>query len=361
MQDIKELNLKELEYILTEWDNVSFRARQIFSWIYKKGTLSFNGMTDLPQELRERLKEKFYLYNLKLKKMLQSKDGTKKLLLELRDGNTIEAVSIPSKKRVTGCISTQVGCRFRCFFCASGLLGFKRNLSCGEMLDEILFLNPVRNVVQRSASLIVSNGVKINSPLKKLTHIVFMGIGEPLDNYDNVLKTIRIINSQEALRIAARRITISTCGIIAGIKRLAKEGLQIELSISLHAADDKTRSQIMPINKKYPLSSLIKACKEYIEKTKRQITFEYILIKGINSDLQSSQRLGKILKGLNSKINLIPANTVKECKIEPPPKLEILLFRDYLLKQGINVTLRKPRGQDIEAACGQLRLKYEKK
>jgi 23S rRNA (adenine2503-C2)-methyltransferase len=365
MRDIKELNLEELEGFLTQWGEPIFHARQIFSWIYKKGILDFDEMTDLPFDLRKKLKEKFYLFSLKLKERLRSCDGTEKFLFSLSDGNFIEAVIIPTEKRITVCVSTQVGCRFRCFFCASGLSGFKRNLSCGEMLDEVLFL-------------------KNNSPSKKLTHIVFMGIGEPLDNYDNLLKAIRIINSQEALKIAARRITVSTCGIISGIKRLAKEGLQIELSISLHAADDKTRSQIMPINKKYPLSSLIKTCKEYIEKTNRQLTFEYILIKGMNSDLQSVQRLSKILKGLNCKINIIPANPVrdglpkatdryprclisnganpvKECNIEPPSKLEILLFRDYLLKQGINVTLRKPRGQDIEAACGQLRLRYEKK
>jgi 23S rRNA (adenine2503-C2)-methyltransferase len=201
---------------------------------------------------------------------------------------------------------------------------------------------------------------KNKSKNKKLTHLVFMGIGEPLDNYDNVLKAIRIINSPEGLNIGARRITVSTCGIIPGIKRLSAEGLQVELSISLHAPDDETRSQIMPVNKKYPVTELIKACKDYIKKTNRQITFEYVLIKNLNSDLQNAQKLSKILRGLNCKINLIPCNPIKELNIEPPNKLEILLFKDYLLKEGINATLRKPRGQDIEAACGQLRLRYEK-
>jgi 23S rRNA (adenine2503-C2)-methyltransferase len=236
-----------------------------------------------------------------------------------------------------------VGCKFACRFCASGLSGFKRNLSKGEILEEILYL-------------------KNKSKGKKLTHLVFMGIGEPLDNYDNVLAAIRIINSDTAFNIAARRMTISTCGIIPGIKRLTEEKLQIELSISLHSADNRIRSEIMPVNKIYPIENLIKACQEYIKKTDRQITFEYVLMKGINSDLQNAQKLSKILRGLRlAKVNLILANSIKEYKVEPPNKLEILLFKDYLLKQGINVTLRKPRGQDIGAACGQLRLNYEKK
>jgi 23S rRNA (adenine2503-C2)-methyltransferase len=187
-----------------------------------------------------------------------------------------------------------------------------------------------------------------------------MGIGEPLDNYENVLKAIRIINSSFAFNIGARRITISTSGIIPAIKKLSGENLQVELSVSLHSADDRIRSKIMPVNKKYPLKGLINACRDYINKTGRQITFEYILFKGINSDLQSALFLSKILKGMNCKVNLIPANPVKELGVLPPDKSEILSFKDKLLKQGINVTLRKPRGEDIEAACGQLRLRYEK-
>jgi len=300
-------------------------------------------MTDLPVGLRTRLKENFYILNLKLSHTQKSNDDTEKLLFELSDGNFVESVIIPTERRITGCVSTQVGCRYKCFFCASGLSGFKRNLTSGEILEEVLYLK------NRSAD-------------RKLTHIVFMGTGEPLDNYDAVLKAIRVINSKQGFNIAARRITISTCGIIPGMKKLAKENLQIELSISLHAADDKTRSQIMPVNKIYPLKDLIPACKEYIEKTGRQITFEYVLMKGINSDLQNALKLSKMLEGLKlSKVNLIPSNAVKECRIEPPNKLEVLLFKDYLLKQGVTVTLRKPRGKDIDAACGQLRLRHENK
>ena len=341
MLDIKELDLKGLEKILGEWDFPKFHAQQIFFWIYKKNVLDFLEMTDLPLKLREKLKENFYICGLKLVEKLTSQDGTEKFLFQLKDKNYIEAVTIPTEKRLTGCISVQVGCKFSCKFCASGLLGFKRNLTVLEILDEILLL-------KKNAS-------------KTLSHLVFMGIGEPLDNYENVIKAIRIINSKDTFNIGARRITISTCGIIPAIKRLSDENLQVELSISLHSADDKIRSLLMPINKIYPLRDLISTCKEYIQKTNRQITFEYILIKGINSDLPSAKKLTNILKGLRlCKVNLIPANPIKELNIEPPNKLEVLLFRDFLLKSGINVTLRRPRGRDIQASCGQLRLRYEK-
>lgn len=359
MQDIKELSLRELESVFTQWGEPVFHAQQVMAWIYKKSATDFDQMSNLSLDLRKRLKENFYLLGLKIVETLCSQDRTAKFLFELRDKNFIEAVSIPTEKRITACLSTQVGCKFTCSFCASGLLGFKRNLTSGEMLEEVLYLNPVRNTTQIENNVKVSNGVKNNSKNKKLTHLVFMGIGEPLDNYDNVLGAIRIINSSYAFNIGARRMTISTCGIIPAIERLAGEGLQIELSISLHASDDKTRSQIMPVNKKYPIKDLINACEKYIKKTNRQITFEYVLIKGVNSDLLNAQNLIKILKDLKlCKINLIPCNPIKELNIEPPNKLEVLLFRDHLIEGGLNVTLRQPRGQDIEAACGQLRLRY---
>ena len=341
MKDIKDLDLKELEDILVSWGERSFHARQIFAWIYKKGVTDFDAMSDLPSDLRARLKGNFYILSLNLIKKIKSHDGTEKFLFALKDNNFIEAVIIPAKNWITGCISTQVGCKFACRFCASGKFGFKRNLTSSEMIEEVLYL-------------------KNNSQGRKLTHLVFMGIGEPLDNYDNVIKAIGIINSPHTFNIGARRITISTSGIIPAVEKLSWEGLQIELSVSLHAADDKTRFRLMPINKVYPLKDLITACREYIRKTNRQITFEYILIKGINSGLQNALKLSKILKSLNCNVNLIPCNIIKELKVEPPEKLEILLFRDYLLKSGINVTLRRPRGEDIEAACGQLRLRYEK-
>jgi len=343
MKDIKDLSLEELKKVLSAWQEKPFHAQQIFSWIYKKGILDFSSMSDLSAGLREKLSENLYICGLELIKKLESRDGTEKFLFALNDGNLIEAVVIPQEARITACLSTQAGCRFRCQFCASGLLGLKRNLSCGEIIGQLLYL-------------------KSNAKNKRITHIVFMGTGEPLDNYDNILKAIRIINSQEAFGIGARRITLSTCGVIPGIKRLAEENLQVELSISLHTADNKLRSRLMPVNKIYPLKELIAVCREYIKKTDRQITFEYVLIKGVNSDLQSADNLVKILADLKlCKVNLIPSNFIKECGVEPPNKLEALLFKDYLIKHGLHTTLRKSRGEDIEAACGQLRFSYEKK
>jgi 23S rRNA (adenine2503-C2)-methyltransferase len=344
MQDIKELSLRELEERLFSWGKPKYHAKQILAWIFQKGACEFSSMSDLPASLRKLLADEFYILGLRLADLQKSSDGTAKFLFELNDGNLVEAVNIPAARRATGCISSQAGCKFACEFCASGLKGFKRNLTCGEILDELLYLK---------------NSLKGT----QLTHVVFMGTGEPLDNYENLLKSIRIINSADAFNIGARRITISTCGIIPGIKRLQEEDLQVELSISLHAADDQLRSSIMPVNRKYPLTDLIKCCHEYIERTNRQITFEYILVKGFNSDLPSARKLAMLLKSLRlAKVNLIPANPVLKPggKVTPPSGPEVASFKDYLFKSGVNVTLRRERGQDIDAACGQLRLKYEK-
>lgn len=341
MKDIKELTLKELEEEFKSFGANAYNARQIFSWIYKKGISEFAQMSDLSRGLRDKLNESFSISGIEIAKKFKSSDGTKKLLFKLKDGNFIEAVIIPAKARVTGCVSTQVGCKFACQFCASGVAGFKRNLTSSEIIDEVLQL-------------------KRESLPDKLTHLVFMGTGEPLDNYDELIKALKFINSHQGFNIGARRITISTSGLIPGIQKLATEGLQIELSVSLHAADDKLRTELMPVNKKYPLKELIKACKEYSVKTNRQITFEYILIKGVNSSLENAQSLARLLSGWKLvKVNLIPSNSIAGFKVEPPNRAGIFSFKDHLVKCGINVTLRKERGQDIEAACGQLRLKYE--
>ncbi|MBI5206827.1 MAG: 23S rRNA (adenine(2503)-C(2))-methyltransferase RlmN [Candidatus Firestonebacteria bacterium] len=335
-KNIKEFYLEEMVDILDEWQKPKFHAKQIYSWIYKKMVSDFDLMSDIPIDLRNKLKEHFYIYDSKIIGVQNSKDGTAKYLFELNDNSIIEAVLIPSEKRVTACISTQVGCKYGCKFCASGLCGFKRDLTSGEIIEEIWQL-------------------KNNFLGNKLTNIVFMGIGEPLDNYENLLKAIKIINSEHGFDIGARRITISSCGIIPAIKKLSGEGMQIELSISLHAADDRTRSTLMPVNKKYPLKELIKTCDEYIKKTNRMITFEYILIKDINSDSQSAVNLSELLKNLKCKVNLIIYNPVKEIKFQPPDKSVIQNFCNYLFRSGINVTLRKSRGNNIDAACGQLK------
>jgi 23S rRNA (adenine2503-C2)-methyltransferase len=341
MQDIKDLNLEELQNKLGLWKEKAFHARQIFSWIYGKGITDFSQMSNLALGLRRKLSEGFSLRSLEVIEILTSEDQTQKFLFKTADANFVEAVSIPVQDRTTVCLSTQAGCRFNCKFCASGKSGFKRNLSCAEILEQLIH---IKNMSLR----------------RGFTHVVFMGTGEPLDNYDNLIKSIRIINSPSGFNIGARRITISTCGIIPQIKKLAREGLQVELSVSLHAATDKKRSEIMPVNIKYPLDELIKACRWYFSETGRQVTFEYCLIKGYNSDLQSARNLSKILQGFDCKVNLIPVNLHNEFKVEPPGKLEVLFFKDHLIKEGVITTLRRSRGQDISAACGQLRLRYEK-
>jgi len=339
--DIKNLDLKELEEIIISWGFKPFCAGQIFDWIYKKSVSEFAQMSNLPLDLRKRLNENYALSCLKLAQKQRSKDKTEKFLFQLFDKNFIEAVSIPAKGRVTGCISSQAGCKFNCGFCASGQAGFKRSLERSEIIEQALYLKNL-------------------SAVKKLTHIVFMGTGEPLDNYDNVLAAIRLINSPRGLGIGARRITISTCGIIPGIERLAQEKLQVELSVSLHAADNATRDKLMPVNKKYPLAQLIRSCRDYVKKTHRQVTFEYILAKDINSSLPDARGFAIMLKGFDCKVNLIPANPIRELGILPPAASQVKIFQNALIRLGVKVTLRQARGADIDAACGQLRLKYEK-
>jgi 23S rRNA (adenine2503-C2)-methyltransferase len=334
--DIKDLDLSGLESVLASWDLPRFHARQVFTWIYQRGVFDFDAMSDLPQGLRQRLNQYFLAKTLVVKNKQRSVDGTEKFLFGLSDSGLIEAVSIPAESRVTGCISSQVGCKFACIFCASGKKGFTRNLTAGEMIEEALIL-------------------KYGSAAKQLTHLVFMGTGEPFDNYDNVLVAIRMINAKHGMNIGARRITISTSGLIPQIERLAAEGLQIELSVSLHAADDKTRSMLMPVNKRYPLKDLIAACRAYKARTGRQVTFEYVLIQKVNSSLADARKLGTILQGFDCKVNLIPLNNAGMPGFEAPGKKEVLFFKDALTKCGIHTTVRKPRGEDIEAACGQLR------
>lgn len=340
-RSIHDETLTGLEDFVLNNGGLRFQAKRILAWIYQQGVIDPAGMTDLPAALRGSLGEEFYFSTMTLARKLVSRDGTVKLLLALHDGNRVESVMIPARGRVTGCVSTQAGCAYACRFCASGTSGFVRNLSAGEILEELI-------------------QVRQHAPGRLLTHVVFMGTGEPLDNYDNVMSAIRMINAPSGFGIGARRITISTCGIVPGIARLAGEGLQIELSVSLHAADDALRARLMPVNKKYPLKELIAACRSYARATKRQVTFEYILIKGVNASAEDARRLCSFIGDFESKVNLIPANPVEHLGIEPPNKLEILIFRDILVKGGIPATMRMPRGKDIDAACGQLRWRYEK-
>ena len=336
--DIKNLSKDGLRKVLVEIGEEPYRSSQIFRWLYKTGVKSFDEMTDLGKELRDKLKNRFHLTKLVL---LDSKrsliDGTTKYLFKLEDGNTVESVFLPEDKRVTLCLSSQVGCKFGCSFCASAPFGFVRDLKASEILDEVLFIKSynIESIV---------------------TNIVFMGIGEPLDNYDNVMKAIRILNNEDAFKIGARKITVSTCGIIPGIERLSDEKLQIELSISLHSADDKIRSKLLPVNKKYPLNDLINTCKDYIRKTKRIITFEYVLIKDMNASGEDAAKLARLLKGMICKVNTISYNQIRVKGYEAPSTEDIKNFLSVLKRRGINVMHRKSKGEDIDAGCGQLRI-----
>ncbi|MCX5668272.1 MAG: 23S rRNA (adenine(2503)-C(2))-methyltransferase RlmN [Candidatus Omnitrophica bacterium] len=336
--DIKNISLDELIKELVGIGEKPYRAAQIFRWLYRSGVRSFDEMTDLNKELREKLKEKFHITKIVA---LDSKrsliDGTTKYLLKLEDSHTIEAVLLPEDERTTLCLSSQVGCKFGCSFCASAPFGFVRNLKASEILDEVLF-------------------IRSHNPGRSITNIVFMGIGEPLDNYNNVMRAIRVLNDEDAFKIGARKITISTCGIIPGMEKLAGEKMQIELSVSLHSPDDKIRSKLVPINKRYPLNELIAACRDYTGQTKRIITFEYILIKGVNASEGDAFKLAKLLAGLNCKVNLISYNQIKAKGYEAPTTESVKNFFRTLKSRGINVILRKSKGEDIDAGCGQLRI-----
>ncbi len=331
--DIRNFTLDELKSIMLKMDEKPHRAEQIFLWLNQKEVTSFSQMTNLSKALIQKLGEIYSIGGLACEEHLVSIDGTEKFLWRLEDGNFIETVYIKEKNRKTLCLSTQVGCKIKCPFCASGLLGFVRNLTPSEITSQIIEIQKKYNI--------------------RVTNIVFMGIGEPLDNYDNLAKAIQIINHPDGINIGARKITVSTCGIIPGIQKLKKLGVQVELSISLHAANNTLRDKLVPINKKYPVEDLVSACQNYYEATGRVITLEYTLIAGENDSEKDARELGSIARKLKAKVNLITCNPVKPShkKLEPRG---IIKFRDNVRAKGVNVTVRKPRGTDIMAACGQL-------
>ena len=334
-KDIKNFSLNELQEEVKNLGVERYRAAQLFNLLYKKGIEDFRDMLSLPAAFRDLLQEHFYISKMGLVNLAKSKDQTEKYLLKLADGHLIESVLIFSGKRATECISSQIGCKYNCLFCESGKKGFTRNLTVSEILNQVLFVKK-----------------KIES---NLNNIVFMGIGEPLDNYDNVVKAICILNSKDAFNIGARKITISTCGVIPAIKRLQERNWQVELSVSLHAPENKLRSHLMPVNNMYPLPDLIEACKNYAEKTKRQITFEYILIKGVNDSLIYADKLAKLIGGFNSKVNLITFNPASDSLLQAPGISQVKSFKNKLAARGIPTTIRISKGDDISAACGQLK------
>lgn len=338
MRSIYDYDLKDLEQYLIDNNLKPFRAKQIFKWLYEKRVNSFDLMSDISKDLQTKLNNDFYIQTLNIKAHQISKDGTQKFLFELPDGCLVESVLMVFDYGFSACVSSQVGCNMGCKFCASGLLKKQRDLTAGEIVGQAL-------MIQR----------ELDKKEGRLGNIVVMGTGEPFDNYDNVMKAMSIINSPYGLEIGSRHISISTCGVVPGILRFANENVQYNLAISLHASNNELRSRLMPINNAYPLEVLFDALKKYSGLNNRRLTFEYLLLKGINDKKENAEEIKELLKGLNAYINLIPYNSVEENEFETSSEENALRFYDLLKKNGVAVTLRQKKGDDIDAACGQLR------
>jgi 23S rRNA (adenine2503-C2)-methyltransferase len=333
--DLKSMDLQEMESYFAQLGLPKFRAKQVFVWLHK-GVTSFQDMTNLSKPLRSQLEEQCYITAPQVeRKQVSQLDGTIKYLWKLRDGNCIETVLMRYQHGNTVCISSEVGCAMGCAFCASTLGGLVRRLTPSEMVDQVLFTQ-------------IDAGVPISN-------IVLMGIGEPLDNYDTVRRFLELINSPEGMNIGMRHISLSTCGLVKGIDRLAEENLQLTLSVSLHAPDDETRSQIMPVNRAVGVDTLMRTCRRYFQKTGRRISFEYAMIDGVNDSDRQADLLARHLKGMPSHVNLIPLNEVRESPLKPSKRVR--QFQKRLEDQGVTVTVRRKLGGDIDASCGQLRRK----
>ncbi|MED3552238.1 23S rRNA (adenine(2503)-C(2))-methyltransferase RlmN [Cytobacillus praedii] len=340
---IYSLQLQELKDWLKENNEKAFRAEQIFDWLYTKRVTSFEGMTNLSKQLRERMESAFTLTTLKTIIQQQSSDGTIKFLFELHDGYSIETVLMRHDYGNSVCVTTQVGCRIGCTFCASTLGGLKRNLEAGEIVAQVV-------KVQQA----------LDETDERVSSVVIMGIGEPFDNFDHMLSFLKIINHDKGLNIGARHITVSTSGIIPKIYKFADENMQINFAISLHAPNTELRSRLMPINRAYKLPDLMDAIRYYINKTGRRVSFEYGLFGGVNDQVEHAEELARLIKGLKCHVNLIPVNYVPERDYVRTPKEQINKFEKTLKNHGVNVTVRREQGHDIDAACGQLRAKERK-
>ncbi|MBQ6812268.1 MAG: 23S rRNA (adenine(2503)-C(2))-methyltransferase RlmN [Agathobacter sp.] len=338
--DIKSMNQKELISFMEELGEKAFRAKQIYQWIHEKRVDSFDEMTNISKKLIEVLKEKTYLTSLKKEEVQTSKlDGTKKYLFLLEDGNVIESVLMRYKHGNSVCISSQVGCRMGCRFCASTLDGLVRGLTAGEMLDQIYQIG--KDIGER------------------ISNVVVMGTGEPLDNYDNLLKFIELLTDENGINISQRNLTVSTCGIVPKMRELAEENLAITLALSLHASNQHKRMELMPVANKYDIHEVIDACKYYFDKTGRRITFEYSLVGGVNDTDEDAKELVHLIRGINCHVNLIPVNPIKERDYVQSNAKVIEAFKNKLEKSGINATVRREMGRDIDGACGQLRKRYK--
>ena len=335
MTDLKSMSLREMTEALKALGQPAFRGKQVFTWLHK-GAASFDEMTNLPKALRDKLKTEYFITVPRVaRKQVSRQDGTVKYLWELRDGNCIETVLMRYHHGNTVCISSQVGCRMGCAFCASTVAGKARDLTPSEMLDQVLF-------TQLDSGLEISN-------------IVLMGIGEPMDNLNTVLKLLELVNHPDGMNIGMRHISLSTCGVIPGIRRLADLGLQLTLSVSLHAPDSETRSKIMPVNRAYDVEDLFAACHDYFRKTGRRISFEYAMIDGVNDHDWQADLIAKKLKGMPGHVNLIPLNDVVESPFKPSKR--VAAFQKRLESHGLTATVRRSLGGDIDASCGQLRRK----
>ena len=340
--DIKSLDLSQLEAEIAAMGGKAFRAKQIYQWLHIKLATDFEQMTNLPKDLRGHMAENFAITALRpLEVKISKVDGTRKYLFALEDGNVIESVLMRYHHGNSVCISSQAGCRMGCRFCASTLDGLARNLRASEMLDQIY---------------------RIQEDIgERVSNVVVMGSGEPLDNYDNLLKFIRLLTDENGLNISQRNLTVSTCGLAPQMLRLADEGLSITLALSLHAPNDQVRQELMPIAKTYHLDEILAACHTYFEKTGRRMTFEYSLVSGVNDNLEEAKALAALLKDQHGHVNLIPVNPIKERSYVQSDKRAVGAFKDYLERHGINVTVRREMGRDIDGACGQLRRSYMEK
>ncbi|MBQ6407490.1 MAG: 23S rRNA (adenine(2503)-C(2))-methyltransferase RlmN [Butyrivibrio sp.] len=338
-KDIKSLTLAELTEEMKSLGEPAFRARQIYEWMHKKMAGDYEEMSNISKALKQKLKENFEYTSLKAVRVQESKiDDTRKFLFALSDGNVIESVFMKYKFGNSVCISSQVGCRMGCKFCASTLDGVERNLLPSEMLDQIYSIARITG--------------------EKISRVVVMGSGEPLDNYDNLLKFITLLTDENGINMGQRNLTVSTCGIVPNILRLAEEKLSINLALSLHASNNEKRKELMPIANKYEIHEVLDACRTYFDKTGRQLTFEYSLVSGVNDTEEDARELSELLKGINAVVNLIPVNPIKERTFRPTDRAGALAFKNKLEKNRINVTIRREMGRDIDGACGQLRRRH---
>jgi 23S rRNA (adenine2503-C2)-methyltransferase len=378
-QNIFDLSPEKLGALLTEWGEPLYRARQVLHWVYKELVTDFSQMTNLPAMLRDNLDEHLRIGSAELVAQKISSDGwTRKVLLKMRDGSTVEAVLMLYHDRATVCVSSQVGCAMGCSFCATGQMGFTRNLTSGEIVEQVVWFNrwlrehPHRPTPAQGRSLKdkgkgvtseadwhTSDTSQSGAEIKAITNIVFMGMGEPLVNYSHLWGAIRTLNSPQCVGLGVRRLTVSTVGIVPRIRQFAKEDLAVNLAVSLHAPNDTLRSEMVPINHRYPVADLIAACREYTEVTRRRITFEYVLISGVNDSLALAAELRDLLKGMLCHLNLIPLNPVPGTGMLATRREQVFAFQKIVEEVGISTTVRIERGVDIAAACGQLKVAEE--